>query len=133
MRSRKKVIHAKLCLAMLCHSYIGAAAPSAHLPRPTKLSILACLIKGDVDRKYKASILTHSPFNHCLHPHLTIHRLYPFKAPILVYKRAHSYIFTERLSSNETSQRETLFDRMWRFRFHFNELKDTFHLFLKSQ
>lgn len=109
---------------MLCHSMLGTAAPSTHLPRPTKPGLLVCLISGYVDQKYKASILT-SLFKHCLHPHLTIHRLYPFKAPILVYtaQKTHSYKLTERLNSNETSQRKTLFlDRMWQFRFQFNEL-----------
>ena len=111
-----------LSSVMLCHSGKTASPsplPSAHLPRPT---ILVCLISGDVDHKYKASILT-SPFKHCLRPHLTIHRLYPFTAPILVYKRAHSYNFTERLNSEEGSQRTTLFlHRMWQFELNFNEL-----------
>lgn len=85
-------------------------APSTHLPMPTKPVFPLCLISGYVDQKYKASILT-SLFKHCLHPHLTIHRLYPFKAPFLVYttQKSHSYKLTERLNSNETSERKTLF------------------------
>lgn len=108
---------------MLRHSTLQSC--SSHLPTPTKLELLACLISGDVVQRYKASILT-SPIQTLPASPFDYSQTIAFKAPILVYthsERVHSYKRTERLDSNETSQRKTLFlNRMWQFRFHFNEL-----------